>query len=286
VACKGATLSVRLAEEPWTIGDRALLTHVYGGIGGRGGERAASGPIYFGHFAFGLAQVVADPLSGDARFEIAYHQVYTHNTDGLIAGRLHWSRYIADRQFGWLGLRPTCDVAYKLDAVGDAYTIGGRTIAPLDALALQLDAMTARYRIGDGTGGTYVGAANNCAQDSNRALFAALGELDAAADVAPEHAARYARLAALVADVRRELAPFGHPRRDWSDNVYNLGSTMQAEFWEQLRIGLGSWRVILPRLAADTLAGCLLRHGAHAWVLGTDQVHDRPELTPVVPLTL
>jgi hypothetical protein len=127
VARKGGTLSARLGEATWAVGDRALLTHVYGGIGGRAGERAASGPFYFGHFAFGCARVVADRLSGAARFEIVYHQVYTHNTDGLIAGRLHWSRYVADRQFGWLGLRPTCDVAYKLDAVGDAYTLDGRT---------------------------------------------------------------------------------------------------------------------------------------------------------------
>jgi len=33
--------------------------------------------------------------------------------------------------------------------------------------------MMARYRIGDGTGSTFVGP-NNCAQDSNQALYAAL----------------------------------------------------------------------------------------------------------------
>ena len=44
----------------------------------------------------------------------------------------------------------------------------------LETFVRQLEAMTARYRIGDGTGGTFVGAANNCSQDSNRALFATL----------------------------------------------------------------------------------------------------------------
>jgi predicted Abi (CAAX) family protease len=286
VARKGTTLSTQIGAAPWTVGDRALLVHTYGGIGGSAGEKAATGPIYFGHFAYGFAQVVADGRSGDARFDIVYQQVYTHNTDGLVAGRLHWSRYIADRQFGWLGMRPTCDLVLNDDTFSEPYTIGARRVAPLDALALHLDAMTARYRIGDGTGGTYVGAANNCAQDSNQALFAALRELDPTADVAPDERARFARLCALVADLRGRLAPFGHPRRDWSDNVYNLGSTLQANPLQQVRLGLGSWRVLLPRLASDTIAGAFLRAGARAWVLGTDQVHDRPELAPVVPLTL
>ncbi|MEL7068621.1 MAG: hypothetical protein AAGN15_08235 [Cyanobacteria bacterium J06581_3] len=38
--------------------------------------------------------------------------------------------------------------------------------------------MMARYRIGDGTGGTYVGPANNCAQDSNQSLCAALRRME------------------------------------------------------------------------------------------------------------
>ncbi len=286
VAHRGGTVSARAGEEPWSVGERALLAHVYGGIGGRGGERAASGPFYFGHFAYGIASVVADRLSGVARFDITYHQVYTSNTDGLIAGRLHWSRYIADRQFGWLGLRPTCDILLRHDAVSRPYAFGDRRIAPLDALALQLDAMTARYRIGDGTGGTYVGIANNCSQDSNRALFAALRDVRTRTDAAPADAARFAQLVALCDDLRRQLAPFGHPRRDWSDNAFNLGSTMASNPWQQLCTGLGSWRVILPRLAAETIAAAFARHAAQTWVLGTDQVHDRPELAPVVPLTL
>jgi predicted Abi (CAAX) family protease len=261
VARKGSTLSTRLSDARWAVGDRALVAHVYGGIGGRGGERAAAGPIYFGHFAYGFADVVADRLAGEARFDITYLQVYTHNTDGLIAGRLHWSRYIADRQFGWLGARPTCDVLLRETSA-----------ALLDTLELHLDAMTARYRIGDGTGGTYVGVANNCAQDANQALFAALRDLDPSTE------------AALCADLRRQLEPFGRPRRDWSDNAFDLGTTMQTNPLQQIRTGLGSWRVMLPRMAADTIVGAFLRHGADAWVLGTDQVHDRPDLRPVVPL--
>jgi predicted Abi (CAAX) family protease len=279
VAHKGGALSVCIDDKPWKTGDVALVVHTYGGIGGARAEAASKGPVYFGHFAFGFAEVVDDPLSLEPRFEIVYEQVYTHNSDGLIAGALHWSRYVADRQFGWQGVRPLCNVLLKLEALDPA----------LPTLFAQLEAMTARYRIGDGTGGTYVGAANNCAQDSNRALFGALRALDA---IPPRTwwGRRRKRhlpvLSALAADLRDKIQPFGAPRPDWAENAFDLGSTMDDEPLDQLRMGLGSWRVMLPRLAADTIVGAFLRHGARAWVLGTAQLGDRPEIEPVVPMTL
>jgi predicted Abi (CAAX) family protease len=258
----GGITSVKLGEVDWKVGDEALLVHEYGGIGGTGGEKLASGPVYFGHFAYGFARVIEEPLTGEPRFDFEYWQVYCQNTDGLIAGRLYLSRYLADRQFGWIGLRPTFQLMLK----AAAFPPEG-----LRELALQLDAMTARYRIGDGTGGTFVSAANNCAQDSNRALFAALRGHDES------------RL--LARDLRWHLALFGTPRRDWTDNSFNLGTTMEDEPFDQLRAALGSWRVILPRKAGDTISRILLRHGANAWFLGTSQVHDRTDIAPVVPMT-
>ena len=279
VAHKGGILSVRLDETGWKTGDSALVLHTYGGIGGARAEASSKGPVYFGHFAFGFADVVDDPVSLEPRFEIVYEQVYTHNGDGLVAGALHWSRYLGDRQFGWAGVRPTCDILLKLDAFAPAR----------QPLLAQLEAMTARYRTGDGTGGTYVGAANNCAQDSSRALFGALHALDAL----PERRwwkrrkrANEPALNALAGDLRDKLQPFGAPRQDWAENSFDLGSTMEDEPVEQLQMGLGSWRVALPRLASDTLVGVFLRHGARAWVLACAQLGDRPEIEPVVPMTL
>ena len=279
VANKGGIVSVRLDERDWKTGAKALVLHTYGGIGGERAEASAKQPVYFGHFAFGFAEVVDDPVSLEPRFEIVYEQVYTHNTDGIVAGALHWSRYLGDRQFGWQGLRPTCDVLLKLDAFTPAHL----------ALLAQLEAMTARYRIGDGTGGTYVGVASNCVQDSSRALFGALRALDAIPRRRWWRVRRKARepvLNALAADLRDKLQPFGAPRQDWDENRFDLGSTMEDDPIEQVRMALGSWRVMLPRLAADTIAGAFLRHGATAWVLGTAQLGDRPEIAPVVPMTL
>jgi predicted Abi (CAAX) family protease len=93
-----STKTIQLeSTDTWREGQRALLIHVYGGIGGDRAEPKAKSPLYFGHFAYGIAKVVREPLADELRFEIVYHQIYTHNSDGLIAGSLHWSRYIGDR---------------------------------------------------------------------------------------------------------------------------------------------------------------------------------------------
>ncbi|MBV9102415.1 MAG: CAAX protease [Candidatus Eremiobacteraeota bacterium] len=266
----------------WQEGDQALIVHLYGGIGGRAAEAATRFRLYFGHFAYGIATVVHEPLADELMFDVVYYQVYTHNTDGVIAGALHWSRYMGDRQFGWAGLRPVCDTLLHSDAFCRAHEYRRAEVpAPLDVLRMQLDAMTARYRIGDGTGGTYVGAANNCAQDSNRALFGALeslGGLDRD---------RRQPLGRLGSDLRRQLQPFGSPRRDWSDNDFSLGTTIEDDPFESLRNAIGSWRVMLPRLAADTIVQTFLRHGASGWVLFTDQIGGRQdEIEPIAPTLL
>ena len=156
----------------YLTGDRLLILHTYGGIGGKKKELAPLG-IFFGHFAFGLARVVRDPLSRELCFKNAYGQVYTQNIDGIIAGSLDWTNYMGDRQFGWLGSRPVVDIIVKLD-VFEEYNFGGNLRFPLNALAYQLDQMMARYRTGDGTGATFVGPANSCVQDSCQALYQAI----------------------------------------------------------------------------------------------------------------
>ncbi len=300
VARKGTMRSVLFGGSPsgWSVGSKALLVHVYGGIGGTQREATASALIYFGHFAYGLAEVVMDPLAGESRFEIVYHQVYTQNGDGLIAGPLHWSRYMGDRQFGWAGLRPVCDLLFKLDAFGEDFEIDAAPSgSALSGLVLQLEAMTARYRIGDGTGGTFVGPANNCSQDANHALFSTLRRLQQFIEAHPAFddwessssadAQRYRVLVQLSRELSRKLQPFGSPRADWSANEFNLGSTLEDAPLQSLLAGLTSWRVVLPRLAADTMLGTFLRHGAAVWLLTTDQIGgEHPEVEPVAPTTI
>ncbi|MFB2877605.1 CAAX protease [Floridanema aerugineum] len=279
----------------WQENDLALVIHTYGGIGGKKQEPAASTPIFFGHFAYGVAQVIWEPLADELRFDIRYHQVYSHNTDGIIAGTLHWSRYMGDRQFGWAGLRPVCDLLIKLDSFTGFYNLDGIQVSPLIQMLRQLQVMTARYRIGDGTGGTFVGPANNCAQDSNQALFASLTQttkfLQANPEIVnkllepdPEQEQRFWQLKHLKKELQQELQPCGGPRPDWENNEYNLGSTLEDNPIQNLLMGLSSWRTLLPRIASDSIAQIFLKYGATIWVLRTNQIggYD-PDIEPIAP---
>jgi predicted Abi (CAAX) family protease len=297
VLCTPTESSIQAAVDQWQVGDRALVIHVYGGIGGAKAEPAAATPIFFGHFAYGVAVVIQDPISQEQRFDLNYYQVYTQNTDGLVAGALHGSRYLGDRQFGWLGNRPICDILIKLDCFTNPYLIQGQSISPLDLMLRQLEAMTARYRTGDGTGGTYVGPANNCAQDSNRALFASIAttqrylranpEVTQALLANPAQAQRFEQLKQLGRDLERQLQPWGDSRVVWENNEYNLGCTLEDDPVHNLMMGLGSWRTLLPRLASDTVVKIFLQHGASVWVLRSTQVggYD-PDIAPISPITL
>ena len=282
----------------WQGGDQALLVHIYGGIGGNKKEPAARGPIYFGHFAYGIATVVREPLADELQFDIQYHQVYTHNTQGLTAGTFDWTRYMGDRQWGFLGTRPTSDILIRLPAYTKPFDFYGEFASALDGLQNQLEIMTARYRTGDGTGVTYVGPANNCAQDSNQAMYASAKRLE---EVVAEHKATFRnwendhpdqaqtfeQLLALRKDIQRGLLPFGSARADWEEEREDLGSNLQDYPLKTLGRGLVSWRTILPRKASDTITKICLRHGAALWVLRTNQLggYD-PDIEPLPPITL
>lgn len=300
---------IQKAVSKWREGDCALLVHVYGGIGGKKREPAAKAPVYFGHCAYGVAEVVRESLTGELRFEIRYHQVYCHNGDGLIAGTLSWTRYMGDRQFGWLGIRPICDILIKFDALTEDYDTDEVKHTPLEVLNRQLEIMTARYRIGDGTGATYVGPANNCAQDSNQALYAAIRAIQIAIQVNPteiphaiktnpqfknwllrhpEYATSFKQLQKLATVLRHELLPFGIARADWQDSNYNttIGSSLEDSPVEQILRALVSWRTILPRKASDTVTQIFFNQGASMWILSASQIGNLdPDIAAIAPLT-
>ncbi len=96
------------AVSSWCEGDTAIVSYTFGGIGGRRAEPAPLG-VVTGHFAYGIAHVVRDPLTDELRFDIVYRQVYAHNPDGIVAGGMQWSSFMGDLQRGWLRDRPACD---------------------------------------------------------------------------------------------------------------------------------------------------------------------------------
>mgnify|MGYP002776987925 CR=1 FL=1 len=289
--------SDRSMAKDWQEGDRALLVHNYGGITGKKAEPAAQGPVYFGHFSYGIAKVVREPLANELQFDIVYHQIYTHNSDGLLSGRHHWTRYMGDRQFGFLGSRPVADLLIKLEGFTGYYDIDGKLKSPLDDAVRQLDLMMARYRIGDGTGATYVGPANNCAQDSNQALYAALRQMQRSAQNAPglqqwladrpQLASQLNQLRKVGKALRRKLLPWGIARADWREGEASLGSSLENDPIQQLFTGLASWRTMFPRVASEGIAQAFIEQGASVWVLRTNQVGGfDPDIEPLAPMRL
>ena len=278
-------------------GDRLLLLHTYGGIGGKKREFSPLG-IFFGHFAFGLARVIREPIAKELQFKIGYGQVYTQNTTGIIAGSLDWTNFTGDRQFGWLGSRPITDIVVKLDVL-DEYDFDGLRRFPLNAIAYQLDRMMARYRTGDGTGATFVGPANSCVQDSCQALYQAINmtlteiennpQIKNWLDSHPHHpqADRLNRLIDLNKAIEDRLITW-QTRADWVDPYQSLIGTRLAERPLTTMVnGLTSWRSLLPRLANDSLAKIFLERGASLWLLQTYQVGGWDnDIEPIAPTKL
>jgi predicted Abi (CAAX) family protease len=290
VLCDPRAGTPAMAVSAWQKGDCALLLHVYAGIGGKQREPAARGPIYFGHFAFGVAEVIDEPLADELRFDITFYQIYTHNVDGLVAGALDWSRYMGDRQLGWGGLRPTCNILIKFDELNDPYEVNGQPYSVMAAIKSSLEQMAARYRIGDGRGATWVAAANNCAQDSSQAFYAAIVEVGELLETAQDHsawaaanpvqAARIRRVQQLGQALSRKLVGHNARRADWRYGIENLGS--DENLLRNLARGLATWRTLIPRKTSDTYAQLFLEQGAALWVLGTFQIGGLdPNVEPV-----
>lgn len=88
---KGRFTRVQVGGEgSWQQGERGLLIHNFGGIGGPDGEAIVAGTVT-GHFAFGDAELGRDPFSGEPLFALRFHQIYANNPNGIVAGTQDWS---------------------------------------------------------------------------------------------------------------------------------------------------------------------------------------------------
>lgn len=285
------------AVSSWQEGDTAIVMHTYGGIGGA--EPSYLG-VVTGHFAYGVARVVRDPLTDELRFDIEYRQVYAHNHDGIVSGAIQWSSYMGDLQRGWLGNRPVSDVIVKFDAVTQDYNFDGIKLSPIAELTWQLDATTARYRTGDGTGGAVVSPAASCVQDSNQALYVTIKRIEQQVESNPRiqdwlrrhphdpQTRRFQQLVDLGRSLEQNLVPLGIVRSDWRNNAERLSGTGAANnLIRTLFKGVSTWRTMLPRRAHDEIATILLKNGASLWVIRTNQVGGfDPEIKPSAPTAL
>jgi predicted Abi (CAAX) family protease len=275
------------ALRSWQLGNQALVLHLFGGIGGQKAEPQSVIGTVTGHFAFGIAQVIRDPLTQALRFQLQYQQVYSHNPEGIIAGSMQWAEYLGNLQRGWLGTRPMTDVLVKLPAITEDYNFDGTIISPMGELQRQLQLMAARYRTGDGTGAALVTPAKSCAQDSSQAVYTTVKiineqirrspKIQVWLQTHPQHpqTERFQALVALGNRLERELVPLGIVRPDWQQNAEVLaGIRPQRGFTNQDNIvtQILSWRTIVPRVVHDQLTDLFRDSGAQLWFLRTNQV--------------
>jgi predicted Abi (CAAX) family protease len=282
-------------QDIWQEGDRALLMEVYGGIGGNKKEFAPGG-MYFGHFSFGMAHVIREPLTGQLRFDIDYRQIFTHSPEAVIAGSNHWTRFMGDRQYGRVGFRPVADVLIKFPPFTQDYDFDGVAFSPMHRLIRELDVMAARYRIGDGTGTTSVSPVNSCVQDSTQALLTALNRLVAEFRLNPlmlkwlrehpdhEQTQRFRLLVDLLNSLESNLQPLGFTRSDWRTGELTLGRFAGETPGKTAINALASWKSLLPRLANDVITMIFLQLGATVWVMRANQIGgDDPDIEPIAP---
>ena len=286
----------------WKEGDRGLGIHLFGGIGGKKGEKVTGGTVT-GHFAYYFFEVVREPLTQELQWDISYYQVYAQNPQGILSGSQSWANYMGNLQRGWLNSRPTSNVMLKLDVLGD-YNFGGISLSPLMELQRQLEIMMARYRTGDGTGDSSVTPAASCVQDSNQALYITIEILKeqiqrdtAISDWLKNHpddpqAQRFQKLVQLGDRLEQVLIPRGVVRSDWKHNAETLAGVKVRHhypFSEQntLANALLSWQSMLPRVAHDIISTIFLEQGTTLWFLRTNQVGGYlPDIFPIAPTNL
>lgn len=284
VAAGAKTAQEAIAE--WRKGDRFLLLHLFGGIGGEIVNEENIMGVIPGHFAFGDATIVEDSFTGELQFRIVYRQVYANNNGGIISGPNMWSSYSGDLERGWFGRRPISDVLVKLDPITKTYQFDGEQVCPLDEMIRELNEMGARYRSGDGDGCALVSTAHSCVQDSSQALFAAMNETKRRflgnskiqewkkAHPDDPQLDQLAVLRAMEEDLAAYLTPYG-VREDWDLTAKGLRGTapqnsqnVLASLIETIR----TWRTVIPRRAHDRLCEIFLKHGAKLWFIRTNQV--------------
>lgn len=284
-----------------SYGSRALLIHLFGGIGGKQGESVTAGTVT-GHFAYGIATIVRDPFTQELQFDIEYEQIYANNPEAIIAGKTTWANYVGNLQRGWLGTRPISDVIIKLDAISRDYNFGGIVVSPLDELLEKLQTMAARYRTGDGTGSAAVTPATSCVQDSNQALYLTIESITKKVNSNPaiydwmqahpqdSETVRFQQLVALGNALKKQLIPLGIVRSDWQQNAKVLSGTGEEHKFiigNNVFAALMSWRTIIPRGAQDELSRIFLKAGAQLWFIRTNQVGGwNPDIAPVAPTVL
>lgn len=260
-------------KQAFNVGDKAILLHLFGGAVGA----PATMGLYLGHFSFGLAEVVTDPFTGEAKFDVEYKQIYAHNKGGIISGSQQWQAYMGDTERGLYYNRPVSDAVIKVPELFD----DSKGVDPSEIFDQRMSEMAARYRSGHGDGSSAVTSAQNCSQDSSQALYATMSDWkQAMADgtIGTELAQFGEELAGHITPI------FGWAPRAWRRMAANKQANPKSLRWLP---ALKAPKTILPRVNQEGLANMALKSGRDVMIFKTDAVGaDNPDIIPSEPFRL
>ncbi len=297
----------------WKEGEVSVVIQCIGAM--KSDTYSRDGMVVEGHFAYGYATVVLDPITDQLRFDINYIQVYGTTALGVISGAIKRQCFLGCLDTGYIGVCPVSDVLVKLDSITNEYKIGPKySCSPLHHFKTQLHLMAARYRVGDGLGVVNISRKTSCTQDSNQAFYVALKQAEdslhkmhkefkhrcesswdfATVVMLEEDSTRFTKLKSLCADLRSVLTSFGAGRSDWRQNAestvleenHNVVSTVERKSTSILS---SNSNMIFPRRAFDEILKMFLRNDAKLWfvttvVVGGEQNKKVVPLRPVKPL--
>ena len=258
-------------NKAFQVGDKGILLHLFGGAVGA----PATLGLYLGHFAFGLAEVVQDPFTGQAKFDVEYKQIYAHNRGGIISGSQSWQSYMGDTERGLMYDRPVSDSFVEVPELFD----DSKGQDPSRIFEDRMAEMTARYRSGHGDGASFVTSAQNCSQDSSQALYATVSDWKKAmADgtIGKE-------LGQFAEDVAGHITPiFGLAPKAWRRTAANERPEQKTLRWLP---ALKAPKTIIPRQNHEGLSRMALDAGRDIMVFKTDVLGaDNPDIVPTEPV--
>lgn len=286
------------------VGSRGLAVHIFGSIGGKGGDAPVEVPLigkkyYTGHFAFGVGEVVKDPITGQNKLDIEYRQVYGNGPDGIVSGAIKWHVYSGSLERGWMYSRPISDAVIWNPSLSFPYKIGNTTIDPMTEILQELDVMSARFRTGDGKGIATVTATKSCVQDSNQATFIPMSRFlewqrnspeakSGKANLDAETAKRLQNLVTIANQYQSKVIGPAGGRADWKEARDSKKNPILAKDISNNLEGI--WRafisigVLTPNGAYEKILEIFYEQNSLIWFVRTNQVGgNKPDIFPIAP---
>ncbi len=289
----GTNLLPQQAASQWKVGDKGIVCHLFGWRRDLNQRKTfqEKGVLTTGHFSFGVAEVIHEPIAGEKRWDIDYKQVYAHNSNGIVSMGQKWHVYSGSLRLGRMFTIPVSDTIIKVPEL-DTYNFPGWTTLPLRGFLREVDVVMAMYRTGAGTGLSSVRPDVSCVQDSHLALYRSLRHFEenvatsgivkawmASQKAPPEDVSRFLRLQLLVKTLYKRVSFLGLTRRDWRRAYDDILGTRKPSAVEKIVNAL-----LFPLNANDELLHSANKFGAPMWTIMFCQIGGQiPGLVPMAP---